>query len=160
MTKKAQALSVQSVWAGRLNPRSHLVRELAYQTVQDLAAELWPRFCAKMVYWQHHSALNPITLQASDTQLFPLHRGCSRLVAGVLYQQQMPIQIWCVGCDPHSLMNAVMINAQAVITRRLPNTEQTRIQSFESDIQSLMHSHMDRKTLLEALVPQSGAKKI
>ena len=160
MTKKQGQPRVHTVWQGLLNPTSPLIRALAHQTVVDLEMESWPRFCAKLEYWQSHTAEHPITLGANDTKLFPLHRGRSRLVAGVLYQRAMPMHIWCNSLNPQPLIETVLTQARIKHTRRLPETEQIPIRGFESSIRELMHTYISRDWLLEALSPQSGPKKI
>ena len=157
MTKKRAQPKIHTVWQGLLNPTAPLIRALAHQTVVDIEPAVWPRFCAKITYWQNHTAENPITLRASDTELYPLHRGCSRLVAGVLYQRAMPMHIWSTHSD---LIETVMTQARIKHTRRLPETEQNPIRGFESSIRELMHTYISRDWLLEALSPQSGPKKI
>ena len=160
MTKtRPSPIKQHTVWQGLLNPTAPLIRALAHQTVVDIEAALWPRFCAKITYWQTNSAHNPITLRASRTELFPLHRGCSRLVAGVLYQRAMPMHIWSTDADL-ALIQTVMTQAKMTHTRRLPDSEQNPIRGFESSIHLLKHTYFSKDWLLEALESAERPKKI
>jgi hypothetical protein len=162
MTKKqASPTRVQSAWQGRLRPESPQLRSLAQRTLLELDPALAPRFCAKMVYWQTHSAVNPITLTISDTELFPVHRGCSRLVAAVLYGHAWPMRVWCRGSKPHSLLREIMTNYKPIPLYRDPLAEQPRIASFDPTTNIIEQTvTVDICSLLRALDPQSGPKKI
>lgn len=159
MTKKTLKPKIHSVWRGRLVPHNDQIRALAVSTVHSIDPAVWSRFCAKIAYWAHNSAENPITVVASDLELFPLHRGCSRLIAGVLYQQAPPMRIWCQGTNPEALIHSVMSKAKMIRTRTLPDSPQAPILGFEPALRQLQHTHIDRDWLIEALVSAERPKK-
>jgi hypothetical protein len=133
-TTQASRPRIHSAWQGLFDPRSPRIRQLAHTTLAEIPPELRARFCAKMLYWRSHTSVNPITITVSDTELWPIHRGCSRLIAGVVYDRPMLMRVWCTGSNPQQLLDEILTARTRLRKIYDPHTAQTPVPNFERDL--------------------------